>query len=224
MLKIFSIFGYGVPKDIMKDENYNRYLSYCFNKIFDLAAGEKAVVIFSGGPTDCFLPYKRTEAWEMKKLFSSLMRRKFVAEQTKKWKLTIENKSISGLENVFYLSGYLKRNKIMRAEVYVFCETTREKRVKTLLQLGNRQNTHLKNIKFTVIPADFDLSPNRYLDKKFLEKKERRALRAELKATKSQKNFDEYRKWHEKKLDFFRKNDYIHNPRVVEEWWKAHLK
>lgn len=224
MLKLFSIFGYGVPKNIMKDENYNRYLSFCFNKIYDLAGGDKTVIIFSGGQTDCYRPYKRTEAGEMKKLFTSLMKRKFVKSETRNWKLETEKHSISGLENIFYLSGYLKKNKISRAEVYVFCEATREKRVKTLLRLGNKKNRHLKLIEFIVIPVDFDLSPNRYLDKNFLEKKEKKALQAELKAIKSWKNFDEYRKWHEKKLEFFRKNNYIHNSRVVEEWWRMSLK
>lgn len=222
-MKIFSIFGYGVPKNILKDENYNRYLSFCFNKIFDLSRGEKAVIIFSGGPTDCYRPYKRTEAGEIKKLFTSLMERKFVKSETRNWKLVVENKPISGLENILFTVGYLKKNNIKKAEVYVFCEITREKRIKILLSKGNREDKKLKNIKFIIIPVDFDLSSNRYLNGEFLEKKERKILQAELKAIKSRKNFDEYRKWHEKKLEFFRENNYASNPKVVEKWWRKNL-
>jgi len=217
-MKIFSIFGYGVPKDIMKDENYNRYLSYCFNKIFDLARGEKAVVIFSGGPTDCYPPYRRTEAGEMKKLFVSLMKRKFVKLETRNWKLVTEKKSsISTLENILYSNEYLKQKKI-DGRICIFCELTREKRIKTLCRKV------FGKCLMGVISIDFDLSLNRYLDSKFIAQKERRVLNWELKALRDKKSFTEYRKMHDKKLDFFRKNDYIHNPRVVEEWWKRNLK
>ena len=37
MKNIFLVFGYGIPKNILKDENYNFYLKMVFNKIYDLA-------------------------------------------------------------------------------------------------------------------------------------------------------------------------------------------
>lgn len=38
---IFLILGHGVPKDILKDENYNLYLKSVFNKIYDLKIQNK---------------------------------------------------------------------------------------------------------------------------------------------------------------------------------------
>lgn len=222
MQRLFAIFGYGVPRNIMKDENYSRYLSFCFNKIYDLADSD-SIIVFSGGLTDCHPPYQRTEAEEMKRLFENLRKRKFVKEKTRNWKLKAERRSISSLENVLYLSDYLQKNKINHAEVYVFCETTRGKRIKAFFRVVHGENKHLKQTKFMVMSVDFDLSLNRYLDRKFLEEKERKTLLAELKAMRSKKNFVEYKRRHQKKLEFFRKNNYVNDPRLVEEWWRKNL-
>jgi len=71
MNDIFLVFGYGIPKNILKDENYNFYLKIVFNRIYDITSkskSKKTLIICSGGKTDMFKPYKRTEADEMIRL------------------------------------------------------------------------------------------------------------------------------------------------------------
>lgn len=223
MKQIFAIFGYGVPKNIFDDGNYSRYLSAVFNHIYDLANGGEAVVFFTGGKTDCFKQYMRTEALEMKKLFKSLADLPAVKKKTNGWKYITESKSISGLENILYTAGYLKKNNITSGTVHVFCEYTRKKRIEKIFRYGNMHNGHLKHIKFNVIGVDFDLSSNRYLDKEFIERKEKMVLKQEMNAIKSKKNLDAYIKWHKEKLKFFRENDYVNNPDVVRMWWENNL-
>jgi len=71
MKQVFIVMGYGVPQDIMADGNYAVYLRNVFNHIYDEASRRKVepIIIFSGGKTDLFKPYKRTEAGEMIKFF-----------------------------------------------------------------------------------------------------------------------------------------------------------
>ena len=224
MTKIFSIFGYGVPKDIMKDDNYRRYLSIVFNHVFDVAAGENAVILFCGGPTDCFKPYKRTEAGEMAKLFKSLAGRKDVKKQTKKWKYVLRSKTVCGLENILYTVGYLKKNRIEKAEVVIFCEQTRALRIRRLVGYGQKHDKLLRKNKFVVTPIDFDLSSNRYLDKKFILKREGHDFDMEFEAIQSREALLKWRQWHLDKLDYFRKNGYCKDgARVVERWWRENL-
>jgi len=224
MQKLFSIFGYGVPKNIMKDDNYCRYLSVVFNRIFDVAAGEKVDILFCGGPTDCFKPYKRTEALEMVKLFKSLASRSEIKKQTKKWKYVLISKTVCGLENILYTVGYLKKNKIKKAEVIVFCEQTRSSRIRRLVSYGQKYDKLLRGIKFVVTPIDFDLSSNRYLDKKFILKREGHDFDMEFEAIKSRRALLAWGRWHLKKLEYFRKNGYDKDgARVVEEWWRNNI-
>ena len=79
MKNIFLILGYGIPKNISKDGNYNFYLKIVFNRIFEITIKKcliEPLVILSGGKTDCFSPYARTEAEEMTKLFNKLKNKK----------------------------------------------------------------------------------------------------------------------------------------------------
>jgi hypothetical protein len=224
MTKIFSIFGYGVPKDITKDDNYRRYLSIVFNQIFDAVANGDVVILFCGGPTDCFKPYKRTEAGEMVKLFKSFAGRKEVKKQTKKWKYILRAQSVCGLENILYTVGYLKKNRIKKAEVVIFCEQTRSSRIRRLVNYGQKHDKLLRGIKFVVTPIDFDLSSNRYLDKKFILKREGHDFDMEFKAIQSREALLRWRKWHLEKLEYLRKNGYDKNgAKVVEKWWREHL-
>lgn len=210
-MKTFLILGYGIPKKIQKDDNYKNYIFQVFNKIYDLALGEKARIIFAGGKTDCFPPYKRTEAKEMFGLFKSLTRK--VASFARAWEYTLEQKSISGIENLIYTKDILKKSKIR----YVFCEWTRRKRIKIWSKKILGKNTQ-------VIPIDFDVSSNRYLNKDFLNKKELKETKLGLKAVENNALLKECINWHKRKLEFFRKNGHIKNSDVVRKWWEEELK
>ena len=224
MSQIFSIFGYGVPKNIMKDDNYRRYLSVVFNRIFDAAACENAVILFCGGPTDCFKPYRRTEAGEMKRYFDYLKNREFVKEYTRRWGFVLKNKTICGLENILCTVGYLKKNRIRKADVTVFCEQTRAGRVKTLLTYCKGHAKVPRRINFVVTSIDFDLSSNRYLDKEFIAKRERHDTGREFEAIRSKRALSEWRQWHLRKLEYFRKQGYDKSGvRVVERWWRMNI-
>lgn len=224
MLKLFSIFGYGVPKEIMRDDNYRRYLSIVFNRIFESAAGEKVIVLFCGGQTDCFKPYKRTEAGEMKKYFGYLKNRESVKKQTKKWRFVLIDKTVCGLENILYTVGYLKKNKIKRGDVTVFCEQTRSSRIRRLVSHGQKHDKLLRGIKFVVTPIDFDLSSNRYLGKDFIAKREKHDTAREFQALKNKKALLKWRQWHLRKLEYFRKHGYDKKgAKVVEKWWRENI-
>ncbi|OGH71239.1 MAG: hypothetical protein A2921_01850 [Candidatus Magasanikbacteria bacterium RIFCSPLOWO2_01_FULL_43_20b] len=224
MSKVFCIFGYGVPKNIIEDDNYRRYLSIVFNRIFDIAGGEKATILFCGGSTDCFKPYKRTEADEMSRLFKNLAKRKEVGGEAKKWEYILLNKTVCGLENILYTVGYLKKNRIKKTDVNVFCEQTRTRRIKTLLAYGKKYDKKLHQINFRILPVDFDLSSNRYLAKEFIAKREKHDTKQEFEAIKSQKALLKWRQWHLRKLEYLRKHSYDKNgSKVVENWWRENI-
>lgn len=214
MLKMFVLLGYGVPKDIMVDGNYNRYLGSAFNRIYDIAQCEDAVILFCGGKTDCYPPYERTEAEEMQRFFKTLAERKCVNNKTKNWQYVKEKKSVCRLENFLYAREYIVKHKIKKPLVTIFCEYTRTKRAGELIK------RIFKGGKIKLEPIDFDLSPNRYLDKDFLRKKEDKQMRRSLRALEDKTELRKFIRNHKDKLKFFRENNYINNPKIVEEWWK----
>jgi uncharacterized SAM-binding protein YcdF (DUF218 family) len=162
MNDIFLVFGYGVPKNILKDENYNFYLKMVFNKIYSFVAKnniDKPIIITCGGETDMLKPYKRTEADEMIKLFSAIINeRLFLKPISNKWLFIPENKSLSTLENLLNSNKIIQKRKIKKANFFIFCEQTRERRIKVLAK-----KILDKNYNFLVVPIDFDVSVNRYL-------------------------------------------------------------
>ncbi len=108
--------GYGIPEDIFKDCNYNTYLTGCFNRLFDEYRGAEGVIVFSGGCTDCYSPYKRTEAREMKKWFEKQMKHiRQAAGVRLQWRMKTENRSLSTLENVLFFKPFVQP----RSEVIV---------------------------------------------------------------------------------------------------------
>jgi len=222
MDSIFLVFGYGVPKNILKDENYNFYLKMVFNRIYDLSVKNKItnpIIIFSGGKTDHYKPYKRNEADEMVKLFRVLVKKPFVKKITKKWLLLPERKSLSTLENFLRCKNIILKRKIKMANVYIFCEQTREKRIKKLSKI-----IFNKNYNCSVNSVDFDVSLNRYLDPEFIIKKEQEELKHSLWALQSQKNLKKHHKLFEEKMDYFRKAGSENHEKAVKEFWEIKLK
>ncbi|MEA2097682.1 MAG: hypothetical protein U9P70_01210 [Patescibacteria group bacterium] len=221
MKNIFLIFGYGVPKDILKDENYNLYLKIVFNKIYDIFAKNEIVnpvIIFSGGVTDCRKPYKRNEADEMIKLFDLLRKRQFVKNLTKNWVLIPEKKSISTLENFLFCKKIISKRKINKANIYIFCEQTRERRIKKLSKI-----IFNKNYKCCIVTVDFDTSSNRYLDPEFITKKEKEELKHSLWALKGRENLKKHRKSVEEKLKFLREVKSKDHEKEIKKFWEMRL-
>ncbi len=175
MKQCFLVLGYGIPKDIRDDKNYGCYLGLVFNAVFDWCTTHhrwNPVIIFSGGKTDMFKPYHRTEAREMIRLFTSLTHRSAVKERVQKWSLIPETRALSTLDNLLYTADLCSSRKLDQRNVIVFCEQTRQRRISSLAKkvFG----------KAKVIPLDFDQSSNRYLEPTFIRQKESEALMLDL--------------------------------------------
>lgn len=222
MKNIFLIFGYGIPKNILKDENYNFYLKMVFNRIYDITTKSNItnpIIICTGGETDMYKPYERTEAEEMIRLLEKLATRPFLKKVTKNWQFIPEKKSLSSLENLLYGAEIIKKKNIKKPKVFIFCEQTREKIIKILANKILNNNYSIK-----VIPIDFDISPNRYVDPKFLLEKEQVYLKHSLRAFKSPENLKKFRKIFEEKIEFLRQAGPGDHTRAVKEWWEQKLK
>lgn len=217
----FLIPGYGIPKDISTDKNYQIYLNTVFNTIFDTTQKYKITnptIIFSGGPTDCFKPYKRTEAEEMRREFTQLANRTYTKSATKKWKYIVEKKSLSTLENFIFAEQILQQKKISNEIITIFCEHTRAYRVKKLA------HKILRDFKIKITPIDFDTSAHRFDDPKIIEDREKTVLTHSLSALKSQDNFKKYHKLFEEKIQFLRTQGPTKHSEALSEWWKTRMK
>lgn len=220
MQHAFLVFGYGVPRDIFKDGNYNFYLKTVFNHIYDRVTEgdiQKPVIICSGGKTDCRKPYQRTEAEEMVKFLKLLARRSFLKKLTKDWIFVPEKRPLSTLENFLFCAEFL-RKKSRKADISLFCEKTREGRIKLLAKkIFPKGRIH-------GIPIDFDVSPNRYLDPAFLQKKERTEVRHSLWALQSSENLKKHHRAFEEKFEFLRQAGSGQHAQAVGQWWEEKLK
>ncbi|MFZ2193526.1 MAG: ElyC/SanA/YdcF family protein [Candidatus Moraniibacteriota bacterium] len=223
MHNIFLIPGYGIPKNILEDENYNFYLKLAFNKIYNFVAEStpaETLIICCGGKTDMIKPYKRTEADEMNKFFAELIKQKpFLAPITKNWVFISEKESLSTLENLINSKKIIEKQKIKNARIFIFCEQTREKRIKTL---AKKIFSSAHNIK--IIAIDFDLSSNRYLSPEFLAKKEKANLKHLLWAMQSPENLKKHRELLIEKINYLRKAGPKAHTDAVKKWWEQKLK
>jgi len=135
--RIFSalICGYGVPKNIFEDKGYHAYLTACFNHLFKNLRDKPGKIIVNGGPTDCYKPYRRTEAGEMAKW---LKKKKTEVEkltsQKIPWQIISRPKSLSSAEDLLNFKPLASGQKI------IFCEHTRAPRIKKLAAKILRQN------------------------------------------------------------------------------------
>lgn len=215
---VFIVCGYGVPQDIFTDTNYKTYLNEVFNTIYAITTSSKLapVIIASGGKTDCFKPYKRTEAQEMVRYLKLLTTRSFLTSLTKHWKFLSETKALSTLENLLFSENLLKKNHIEHNRLYIFCEKTRERKVATLAR-----NIFKKQIQ--IIPLDFDISTNRYLDSNFLRKKEERDLKHALWALKNKEHLKIHHRLFQDKITVLRKAGSENHVEAVRLWWEEQL-
>ncbi len=214
----FIVVGYGIPKDILQDQNYDFYLRTIFNKIFDICSisgNWNPVILFSGGKTDMWKPYRRIEAQEMKKAFLSLMQRPAVKAQTKGWKIVLEPKSLSTLDNFLYAKEVLDQKQLYPKKIAVFCEQTRAARVKVLARtFFKRADVH---------PIDFDQSANRYLDPKKLQRLAKEALKFDLWALESAEHLAKHQALFKEKIQFLRDAGPDAHVEAVRQWWEKQL-
>lgn len=223
MKNIYLVLGYGIPTNIYKDENYNFYLKTVFNKIFDNVTREKInkpLIFFCGGKTDLFRPYKRTEATEMIKFFKLFIKRHLILKSiTKDWIFIAENKSLSTLENLVYSKEVLDDYKIRKISLVIFCEQTRAKRVEII-----SRRVFKKNFPVKVVPIDFDVSDNRYLQKNFINKKEKSELNHSLWALQIAENMKKHHEVFVEKIEYMKKVKSKEQVSAMRQWWEQKLK
>ena len=183
------------------------------NNIFTIALAHKIAkpfIIFCGGLTDCFKPYRRNEAEEMIKLFRALIQQKsHLKSFTAQWALIAEKESLSTLENL------LNPQEL----VTVFCEYTRGLRVAKVARKVFGAGVPVK-----VEPIDFDMSPNRYLAQEFIAKKEKAELAHSLWALKSPEHVKRHHEVFQEKLVYFRSMGPAKQSDAIRIWWEKKLK
>ncbi|MFA6447451.1 MAG: hypothetical protein WCW31_04335 [Patescibacteria group bacterium] len=219
MKQHFLVLGYGIPKNILEDENYNFYLKLVFNHIFHWCTTHDQwdpVIIFSGGKTDMFKPFRRTEAREMIKLFATLTKRPTVKARVKEWSLVPEMRSFSTLDNLLYAADIYSSQQQDEAKIIIFGEQTRYKRIQLLAK------KIFDEVK--VIPIDFDQTANRYLDPAFIKHKESEVMKFDLWALEDPSNLKEHRALFKKKFAFLRKAGPTKHVDAVKQWWEQELR
>lgn len=215
MKKVYIVPGYGIPKNILSDEHYNSYLKTVFNQIFEASQNKEALIIFSGGNSDIFKPYHRTEAEEMRRLFMKLAQRSFVAQAVKRWQIVIEKKALSSLENVLNSKQIFLKKKITFSDVTLFCEWSRQEKMKVFMKKIFGKN-------FVVKAIDFDISQNRY-HTDLIRKKEAKDIEFSLWALKNPANLRRYKKLFAERILWLRKQK-VNQPQAVKQWLEMKLK
>lgn len=194
-----------------------------FNKIYGFVVKnkiEKPIIITCGGETDMLKPYKRTEADEMIRLFGAFIKeRPFLKPMTKNWLFIPENKSLSTLENLLNSNKIIQKRKVKKANFFIFCEQTRERRIKVLAK-----KILDKNYNFLVVPIDFDVSANRYLSPEFLVRKEKVELEHSLWALQSPEKLKKHHEVFVEKIEYLRKAWPKVHIEAVKKWWEQKLK
>jgi hypothetical protein len=218
MQAFFLINGYGIPKDIFSDDHYRHYLHTAFNSVYEMSIRDELepIIIFSGGKTDMFKPYRRTEAGEMSKFFKSLAKRPMISKVTKSWKYESEVRALSSLENLIFARDLLKKYPRARSGTIVF-EQTRSKRIHTLAKQVFAKYDELK-----FIPIEFDISAARY-DLDLIDKKEAFALKMDLWSLESPKNLKLHHEIFEDKIKTLRRAGPIGHAEALQAWWKKSL-
>lgn len=213
-MKAFIICGYGIPEDIEKNVNYTTYLHVAFNTIYEHVAGEEAFIIACGGPTNCTPPFDGTEAELILDYLSDLADRDGVSTQTENWSFIPESKSLSTLENFLFAKNILDGVSFQGA-AFVFCEKTREPRVKTFTEKIFGEST-------TVIPIDFDISQNRYLDPATIQRKEEFGITEGLWTLEDPERIEKHHAFFERKFAFIRKrqSEGLSHEDAVKEWFE----
>lgn len=226
MRPVFLVLGYGIPKNILKDENYSRYIGVALNTIFDIVSSKKVknpLIIFNGGSSDCRPPYQKTEAEEMAKLFKTLMNNRTLKSQTKNWKSTLQKKALSTVENLLFSHDIIRKKNLKNCAVYIFCEKTRTRRINILSKrIFNPDSVGIQS--FRCIPIDFDQSENRYLDPRFIAKKEQAELKRELSVIENPKHLKLYQKALKERQRRLREAGPGKHAEEVRKWWEEESK
>lgn len=220
---VYLIFGYGIPRNILRDAAYRAYLGGVFSFIsrdVRRRGVRQPVVIASGGRTDCFAPYRRYEGVELLRGFRALATRPSVAPATKSWRLFTERTALSTLENITGCRDVLRRRRIKPGSITMFCEPTRSRRVRAT---GRKV---FGRIPLRVVAIPFPLATEPSQNRAAIAAKERRAIAYDRWALRSAANFRRYHALYRRKMEFMRQLGPKHgHPQLtgpaLRQWWQA---
>ena len=212
---IFIICGYGIPEDIASDQNYSTYLRIAFNFIYALAGNKQAAIIPCGGPTNCNPPYNGTEAEAIADHIQQLMKRDSVSYATQEWSLYPENTSLSSLENLLFAKRVMETHRLA-GRIAILCEQTRKDKMTEFSKII------FHKVDVQVIPIDFDVSANRYLDPQVIKEKEQMGIREGLWTLEDPERLKRHHEFFEKKFEFLRQlqREGMTHVEAVSEWFK----
>lgn len=215
-MKVFIIPGYGIPESIEQDQNYLTYLHVAFNRIYDSANGEKALIIPCGGPTNCTPPYEGTEAEVIGSHIRKLIDRSATGDRCKEWSIVLEDRSLSTLENLVFAKEIVHSEKNVES-MTVFCEVTRRNRMQIVGDAVFGATPFMK-----IDPIDFDVSANRYLDPAIIEQKEDIEIRGSLWALESPERLARHHELFERKFVLLRslQDGGMSHVDAVAEWYR----
>lgn len=209
----FLVFGYGIPKNILEDEQYNRYLPTALNSIFEYTESPNPLVICCGGPTDMQQPSQRTEAEELVRWFTTISKeREHIGNTTNGWTFAIEPRSISSLENLIFAAQQIPESV---ATVTILCEHMRANRI------GVVANEVFPDKQLRIIGIDFDLSPSRYISDEFKAEKDTLVLKHDLWALASAEHLKKHHNLYQEKLDWLRSQQTGKHEADVHEYWNT---
>lgn len=213
-MNIFLICCYGVPKNIEDDQNYLAYLNVAFNNMYARATEKEAVIIPCGGPTNTEAPYKGTEAAAIADYVKKLMHRPELSSATKAWRIVLEDRSLSTLENLLFAKHIIDEQKL-EGDVTIFCEATRRDRI---IATAEKIFDHPP----TVIAIDFDISKNRYTDPALMKEKDALALKESLWTLEKPERLAQHHQFFEQKLVFLREkqSEGLSHVDAVAAWYK----
>ncbi len=215
-MKVFIIPGYGIPESIERDQNYLTYLHVAFNRIYNAAKGEKALIIPCGGPTNCTAPYEGTEAAAIAAYIRKLIDQPAMGDRCVKWSIKLEDRSLSTLENLVYAKEIIDGENDVESTV-IFCEATRQRRLQMVGGVVFGQSVFMK-----VEAIDFDISANRYLDPAVIERKENTEIQGSLWALENPERLAKHHELFERKFALLRslQDDGMSHVDAVAEWYR----
>lgn len=210
-MNIYLICGYGVPPDGRETENYTTYLNVAFNYLFEHSAGKEAVVMVSGGPTNCTAPYEGTEAEHM----GEWMQKRFLRapEATEKWRIVLEDRALSSPENLIFAKELMDEHGLL-GEVTVICEFLRERKMRAYTRAVFGDSAQ-------VYAIDFDTSPNRYESRDRVEALLDQQIAADLPIINNPELRAAHHAFYEQKLAMLRKwqDEGMTHSAAVKRWW-----
>lgn len=211
---IYILCGYGLPKDISTDANYQTYLHIAFNHVFSHSANQPAAIIPCGGPTSCEPGHDGTEAEKMADYLQQMMQRDELIGPTQQWQIILENTSLSSLENQLFARDVMQRNNIA-GPITVFCDATRAKRIGIITKKIHAPNP------VTIVPIDFDVSLNRYANLEAIAEKEAFGIKENLWTLEDPERIKHHHQLFEEKFAFLRKrqSEGLSHVDAVAEWF-----